>query len=84
MARHIAGVVDGALQEIALYGAAVGRTITVGYGSDLLSTISDGRFSKTTERVAQTIWEEWDAGVPVEQCAFLVASLIQRRSEIDG
>lgn len=76
MAKNTAGVVDAALLDIALYSVRVTNTLLHGYGDLLKGPHAETR--EFQEMVQRTIFDEWDAGVPVEQCAFLLASAIQR------
>lgn len=75
MARHIAGVVDRALQDALVFGMCVGDELRVHYG---LEVPASADAAELREEVGRAISDEWDAGVPVAQAAFIVANTVQR------
>ena len=86
MARDIAGRVNAEIAEAIAFGIEVGSRLRHGYGLQLpgpLHEITSHPRKTVRQRVIDSLFDDFDAGVPAEQAAFVAAGIIQRGPQDD-
>ena len=81
MARDIAGKVNTEIAEAIAFGIEVGSRLRHGYGlilPTLYHEVGSAPGKTVRQRVIDSLFDDFDAGVPVEQATFVAAGIIQR------